>query len=226
MSFQSKVEPAYQSAYFGLARDEVMGFVPAGAQRILEVGCGSGAFRAHFAPWVEYWGVEPEEGPATDAAKALTKVIHGRFDERQGELPKAYFDVVVCNDVIEHMIDHRAFLRDVQSVLVPGGALVGSIPNIRLMSNLARLLVKRDWEYLSQGILDYTHLRFFTKKSWIRELGGAGLKVERVTGINPLGSKERGLSRFYKVVLSSIGAVVLGGDTRFVQIGFRARTQP
>jgi 2-polyprenyl-3-methyl-5-hydroxy-6-metoxy-1,4-benzoquinol methylase len=214
----------YRSSYFGLSRDEVIDFVPTGARRVLEVGCGSGVFRRHFPGDVEYWGIEPEEGPAREAAKHLTKVLHGRFDDSKGDLPENYFDLVVCNDVIEHMPDHRGFLRDVQHVVVPGGALVGSVPNVRLLTNLARLLIKRDWQYLEEGVLDYTHLRFFTKKSWTRELASSGLEVERVVGINPLGSKEHGLDRLFKIVASSAGALLMGGDTRFVQIGFRART--
>lgn len=213
---------AYPEFYYATPRDEVMNFVPPGARRILEVGCGSGAFRAHFPTEIEYWGVEPESGPAAEAAKHLTKVLRGNFEECAQELPNAYFDLVVCNDVIEHMPDPRQFLRAIQRVMTPTAALVGSIPNVRVLSNLVRLLAKRDWEYVDSGILDYTHLRFFTQKSLARELSDAGFTIERLAGINALGSKEQGLRRLFKAGASSAASFALGRDTRFVQFGFRA----
>ena len=213
----------YPQFYFATPRDEVVGFLPANPRRVLEVGCGSGAFRAHFPTDVEYWGIEPEEGPARDAGRKLTKVLQGDFEVCLPDLPTGYFDLIVCNDVIEHMRDHRYFLEVIQTVMEPRATLVGSVPNVRLLSNLARLLLRRDWAYIDSGILDYTHLRFFTGKSLARELSAAGFKIERLRGINPLGSSERGVSRLLKVGVSNLASLLLGRDTRFVQFGFRAR---
>ena len=213
----------YPAYYFAAPRDEVFKFVPPGSRRVLEVGCGSGAFRAHFASETEYWGIEPRESPANDAAKRLTKVLLGSFHDRLAELPEAYFDLVIINDVIEHMRDYREFLLAVQKVMAPGAVIVGSVPNVRLVSNLARLLIKRDWEYLDAGILDYTHLHFFTQKSLTRELKKAGFNIERLEGINALGSTEHGLPKFLKTVASSAVSLLMGSDTRFVQFAFRAK---
>ena len=214
---------AYPEFYFATPRDEVFAFVPAGSRRVLEIGCGSGAFRAHFPAEVEYWGVEPEDGPAADAAKHLTRVLQGNAGDCLPAQPDGYFDLIVCNDVIEHMPDHRRFLRDIQRVMSPGGSLVGSVPNVRLLSNLARLLLKRDWEYIDSGILDYTHLHFFTEKSLRRELLNAGFSIEKLAAINALGSRERGLSRMLKLTASTAASLLVGRDTRFVQFAFRAR---
>ena len=208
----------YSKGYFALSRDELVEFLPKDTRRVLEVGCGSGIFRAHFPNNVEYWGIEPQEGPARDAARHLTKVLQGTFDDCRSELPTSYFDLVVCNDVIEHMFDHRAFLRDIQNFLTPKGVLIGSVPNVRLLSHLARLLIKRDWEYIGEGTLDYTHLRFFTEKSFARELVKAGFAVDKLRGINALGSKERGIPKLLKVAVSSVASLLIGRDTRFVQI--------
>lgn len=213
----------YPEFYFATPRSEVYALVRGGARRILEIGCGSGAFRSHFAGSVEYWGVEPEAAPAADAARSLSKVLHGTFDKCRSEIPTAYFDLVVCNDVIEHMTDHRAFLREIQEVMAPAAMIVGSVPNVRLLSNLARLLVQRDWRYLDSGVLDYTHLRFFTEKSLRRELELSGLRVEEVIGINPLGGKDAGLARLLKTAVSLIASLLMGRDTRFVQYAFRAK---
>lgn len=213
----------YPEFYFAAPRDEVVEFLPQTARRVLEVGCGSGAFRAHFPPNVEYWGIQPQDGPATEAEEHLTKVLRGNFEEHEHNLPDAYFVLIVCNDVIEHMPDHRQFLRGIQRVMAADALLVGSVPNVRLLSNLVRLLAKRDWEYVDSGILDYTHLRFFTQKSLTRELAATGFTIERVAGINALGSREQGLPRLLKTIASGVASFVVGRDTRFVQFGFRAR---
>ena len=213
----------YPEFYFATPRDEVFAFVPRESRRVLEVGCGSGAFRSHFPAQVEYWGIELEKGPAKDAAKHLTRVLVGNAESCLPKLPAGYFDLVVCNDVIEHMPDHRRFLRDVQRVMAPAAAMVGSVPNVRLLSNLARLLFKRDWEYIDSGVLDYTHLHFFTQKSLRRELVNAGFAIEKLAGINPLGGRDRGPARLLKTAVGSAASLLLGRDTRFVQFAFRAR---
>ena len=74
-----------------------------------------------------------EPSAAADQARTrLDHVFQATFDEADPELPAGYFDVVVCNDVIEHMPDHDVFFEQVKRVLVPGGVIVGSIPNVLL----------------------------------------------------------------------------------------------
>jgi hypothetical protein len=95
---------------------------------------------------------------------------------------------------------------------------VCSIPNVRFLGNLIHLLFHKDFEYTDHGVLDNTHLRFFTRKSLIRFLEANGLLVERIAGINPVGSfKTRTLQAF----LDLIGH----DDTRFLQFGVTARFQ-
>jgi SAM-dependent methyltransferase len=209
----------YPHYYFATSRDEMAKFVPVGVKRVLEIGCGSGGFRSHVPTAVEYWGIEYEPGPATDAATRLTQVLHGKVEDRLAEVPRGYFDLIVCNDVIEHLEDPRGFLADIQRVMAPDAKLVGSIPNVRLLTNLYRLLVRRDWEYVDSGVLDYTHLHFFTQKSLRRELTRAGLVVETLEGINPLGHDSGTLKR----LLGLVASWVVGADSRFVQLAFVAR---
>lgn len=75
------------------------------------------------------------------------------YDDVEAELPEQYFDLIVCNDVIEHMPDHDAFLEQIKRKLAPGGRLLISIPNVRYFSNLYNLLVRKDWEYKDAGVL-------------------------------------------------------------------------
>jgi 2-polyprenyl-3-methyl-5-hydroxy-6-metoxy-1,4-benzoquinol methylase len=142
--------------YFESNRRVMTDFLPANYSKVLEIGCASGGFREHLNSALEYWGVEPNELAASHAASHLTKVLVGRYDQIEGSLPDHYFDLVVCNDVIEHMVDHVDFFINIKKKVKPGAYLVGSLPNIRHITALIKLLVLRDWPMRS---LEYSIVR-------------------------------------------------------------------
>ena len=204
----------------------MLAFLPARPQRVLEIGCDEGDFTGQLD--AELWGVEPQPDAAAIAAARLHRVLVGRYAAVRDALPAGYFDLVVCNDVIEHMADHQGFLRDVRTHLAPGGVLVGSVPNMRHYRALFELLVLRDWHYRESGVLDRTHLRWFTARSLRRALEEAGFRIERLDGIN--GGIGFGLSRqhlphalfAWALIAASLGR---WADIRFLQFGFRARME-
>lgn len=205
--------------YFAGARDEVAPFLPAQCRRVLEVGCGVGNFRAQLPPHDEYWGIEPHGPSATEAAGRLTRVIHGTFDDAFEQLPDGHFDLLICNDVIEHMTDHDAFLRRVRQKLAPGARLTGSVPNVRHVENLMALMFRRDWAYADDGTLDRTHLRFFTERSLRRSFAEHGCTIEAFGGINGLKRRIHPPKRAFKNLL----VLLWGADTRWWQFAFRVR---
>jgi 2-polyprenyl-3-methyl-5-hydroxy-6-metoxy-1,4-benzoquinol methylase len=180
---QPKQRMAKHDTYYQGTRSELIPFIPKHYSKVLEVGCGSGGFRAFLQAPCEYWGVEPMPDPAAEAAQRMHTVLRGTFEAVNHQLPEQYFDLVICNDVIEHMQDHERFLRDIQNKMTRDGCMIGSIPNVRYYKNLFALLVRKDWRYTDKGILDATHLRFFTAKSLRRSFLGAGYHVERLSGI-------------------------------------------
>jgi SAM-dependent methyltransferase len=208
-----KDRPVY---HLGLRR-EMSEFLPDKPVNVLEIGCGEGAFIECVPHYREYWGVEPDSASVTIAAGRLTHVHAGLYDDIADKLPDSYFDLVICNDVIEHMIDHDAFLREIQRKMTTGGVLVGSIPNVRYFENLKHLFFKRDWQYQNEGILDRTHLRFFTEKSLFRSLQESGFGIEVFKGIN---AKRK---RFFplKKLLQELVFALIGDDVRYMQFGFR-----
>lgn len=172
-------------AYFGRARPEMLEFIPRSAQRILDVGCGSGGFAAQLMkPGKEVWGIEPDPAMAALASKQLTKTFCSDIETALGHLPVAYFDCVVFNDVLEHLVDPFSVLRQVQRYLCQGGCIVASIPNVRYFYNLREVLLDRQWRYRNFGILDRTHLRFFTEISMADMFADAGYRLIRQQGIN------------------------------------------
>jgi 2-polyprenyl-3-methyl-5-hydroxy-6-metoxy-1,4-benzoquinol methylase len=206
-------------------RTEMLALLPARYDRVLEIGCDEGDFAASLHG--EVWGVEPDAEAAAVASGRLHRVLTGTFETMRDALPAGYFDVVVCNDVIEHMVDHDRFLDLVRAYIAPGGVLIGSVPNMRHYRALFELLVLRDWDYRDSGVLDRTHLRWFTARSLRRSLVRAGFEIEQFHGIN--GGIRFALSRQHLPhALFGLALIVLTlgywRDISFMQFAFRARS--
>ena len=166
-------------------------YVPSHCRRVLDVGCGAGTFGATIRQRIgcEVWGVESDAGCIQKAEQNIDKVFHGYFGPELG-LPSNYFDCIIFNDVLEHMLDPASALVLARALLSGEGCIVASIPNIRHFPTIWKLLIRGDWEYKEFGILDKTHLRFFTRVSIMRLFQQAGFVVERIEGINPFNSLE------------------------------------
>lgn len=180
--------------YYAGLRPELVPFIP-DCHRVLEVGCGRGGFRKNLPPDVEVWGIEPIKEQAEIARQSLTRVLHGDYKSVAAILPDGYFDLVICNDVIEHMPDDASFLISIRRKLVPNGIMMGSIPNMRHWPTLNALIKDQEWEYQDSGVLDRTHLRFYTIKSFPRLLERCGFSVQRFEGINQTMSKRKWILR-------------------------------
>jgi len=181
--------PGYESKpanYFEYSRPEMLPFIPSNCKRVLDVGCGKGHFGETLkrSRSIEVWGIEPVATAAAEAATKLDHVIEGVFTS-EADLPLESFDGIVFNDVLEHLFDPAAALKLAQKLLRPGGVVVASIPNIRHFLALWELIVRKDWRYTDSGILDRTHLRFFTQKSILTLFADCDFKVERIEGISP-----------------------------------------
>jgi 2-polyprenyl-3-methyl-5-hydroxy-6-metoxy-1,4-benzoquinol methylase len=172
--------------YFGETRPEMLPFVPENCRRLLDVGCGMGAFGASLKQTrqIEVWGVELVSSVAAIAKTKLDRVITGLF-EPETELPGGAFDCIVFNDVLEHMIAPEQAIRYAKTLLAPGGAVLASIPNVRTLPVLWQLVVRGRWEYGDCGLLDKTHLRFFTRSSILKMFEDEGYTVKSILGINP-----------------------------------------
>jgi 2-polyprenyl-3-methyl-5-hydroxy-6-metoxy-1,4-benzoquinol methylase len=219
------------STYFHNDRTEMRALLPpAPYSRTLEIGCAAGLF-SESLPAQEHWGVEPVAEVAAQARARGLKVFTGFYSDVEKELPDGHFDLIIANDVIEHMPNHELFLRSIRAKLAPGGRFVGSVPNIRSLATLLRLVLAKDWKYTEDGVLDRTHLRFFTARSLRRCLAECGYEVEALAGLRSIFRVDPGIS-MPKTVLNWMVAtfvmiLTLGHalDTRFLQYGWRARVR-
>jgi 2-polyprenyl-3-methyl-5-hydroxy-6-metoxy-1,4-benzoquinol methylase len=177
--------------YFRDPRYEMIGFIPENAKKILDVGCGEGFFAYQLKKQMgaKIWGIEIDRAVAALAQKKLDRVLIGDISKVIDEVPNTYFDCVVFNDILEHLIDPFTILLRTKKKLNKSGVVVSSIPNIRYYDQVKKLLLKKEWKYEDSGILDRTHVRFFTKKSIIDLFESAGYDILNISGINPTKSK-------------------------------------
>ena len=171
---------AASTDYFEHSRQEIAPLLPAAPGRVLEVGCSSGAtlawLRARW-PAAETVGVDGYE-PIRDvlAQNADTAIIQNL----EAPLPElGRFDLVLALDILEHLTDPATVLKGLVSRLNPGGSVIVSVPNVGHVSILADLLLRRRFQYQDAGILDRTHLRFFTEESAVGLMNTAGLIVQQ-----------------------------------------------
>lgn len=153
-------------------------------RRVLDLGCAGGMLGATLKqrhPGAIVVGVEAGAAAAEKAATRIDRVIRRRLEDldlaREGFADGA-FDTVIAADILEHLVNPWDLLLRIKPFLSPGAQLIASIPNIRNVSLLAHVLLDGRWEYVPTGLLDVTHLRFFTLTDMRRMFEETGYEVE------------------------------------------------
>jgi 2-polyprenyl-3-methyl-5-hydroxy-6-metoxy-1,4-benzoquinol methylase len=173
-------------SYYSHTRTELLKYLPKDFKTVLDVGCAGGNFGQMLKELYncEVWGIEPDEHSANIASTKLNKVINSQFNERIEISPEKKFDCIFFNDVLEHLAEPDEALLIASKFLAPGGSIIASIPNIRFYPAMISLIRHKDFKYLDAGVMDKTHLRFFTRKSMIRLFDETGYKIQTIEGIN------------------------------------------
>jgi 2-polyprenyl-3-methyl-5-hydroxy-6-metoxy-1,4-benzoquinol methylase len=167
--------------YFSSTRTQILDLIPKFSQRVLEIGCGSGQTLQMLKEnkrCSETVGIElfPE---AADEARSKVDLVYC-MDVEKATMPEniGTFDLILLLDILEHLIDPWAVLsRLTETHLAVGGKVIVSLPNARHFSLVVPLLCGK-FDYRERGIIDKTHLRFFTRNSAANLLKSAGLSIE------------------------------------------------
>lgn len=180
--------------YFSGARRSFVDVLPPNPNgRLLEIGCGNGDTAAYaLAQRKCGWccGIELCEPPAAEARVKLNQVIVGDIEDLSLDLPLGFFDVLLMSEVLEHLRDPGAVLRKLRPLLQPGAIILAGSPNVCHWSVLLMLLRGR-WDYAREGIMDGTHLRWFSPATYRELFEAAGYVVDRVGPASPLHRKAR-----------------------------------
>lgn len=161
------VEDAQVEDYHRLARRELTDLFTSPRKRVIEIGCAAGYTGKHYKeqnPGVDYWGFELNKAAAREAITHLDRVVCGKFEEQHldvlGLAPQSV-DGVVLGDVLEHMYDPWRALTALTPWLSEDAEVVVSLPNVRNLWLLNEIAEGR-FTYGPYGLLDITHIRFFT----------------------------------------------------------------
>lgn len=191
----NKPKHVWQSLESGLHLDSLRhDYAPVGLlqmiqgtpREVFDVGCfcgGTGRWLKQKHPGVRMTGVEMLPAAAAHARDDYDDIHVGKFEDLELEAWKGRFDAIVVADVFEHMYNPWSALQRLRPLVCEGGSLYISMPNIRNL-NILLGLANGEWPYASAGLLDITHIRFFTKRStleMLRETGWEGHEVK----INP-----------------------------------------
>ena len=184
--------PAQQDVYDLNPRLEVLPHIPRKARSALDVGCGRGGFgdtlRTALGVDARIVGVEPVADQAAVAREhGFDEVVVGYFP--QALQSKEQFDVITFNDVLEHLVDPWEVLRDTAEHLTAHGVVVAAIPNIQYWPAVLDL-ANGHFEYTESGLLDRTHLRFFTRKSMCDMFVSSGYEVISCKGAHSVWEAE------------------------------------
>jgi trans-aconitate methyltransferase len=153
---------------------------------VLDVGCfcgASGEWLKKKYPQARVVGIEPSAKAAAEARKRLDAVLQGRLEEvdlSQADVGPRSVDVIVLADVLEHMYDPWRALGMLRPLLRGEGVILASIPNIRNWAIMEQL-AQGDFPYAESGLLDITHIRFFTRQGVQRMFEETGFTIEAMT---------------------------------------------
>jgi SAM-dependent methyltransferase len=160
---------------------DLLALVPVDATRVVEVGCGSGAMAREYRkrnPACQYVGIEIDPVYADASRFYCDEVLVGSIESLSDEVFKTLFpsSCWIFGDVLEHLYDPWAVLRRIRASIAPKACIVACLPNAQHWSVQARLNCG-EFVYEDLGLMDRTHIRWFTRKTALRLFESTGFRV-------------------------------------------------
>jgi 2-polyprenyl-3-methyl-5-hydroxy-6-metoxy-1,4-benzoquinol methylase len=165
--------------YYDNTRYEIEELLPNSVKNILEVGCGSGSTLKWLKKKyknINTYGVELNTEAFKEAKKNCDFVLNLDIEKKEF-YERQIFDLILILDVLEHLQNPWDFLDKIILKMHKESSLIICLPNVRHYKVLKQLIISAEWRYEKSGILDETHLRFFTHKSFERMLENKKLKI-------------------------------------------------
>ena len=182
------------SSYFEGCRTDFVEALPDNPEgSILEIGCAygsTGALALKRGKCRRYVGVEINPAVAEIARSQLTEVLTANVEEVDLPFPESSFNALILSEVLEHLIDPWATVERLSRLVKPGGLVFASSPNISHYSVIGDL-IKGKWVLTDRGVMDRTHLRWFTPILFTELFDRSGFDVYRVEPVTPFASRTR-----------------------------------
>ena len=200
-----------RASYYEHPRRELLPFIPFRSRSVLDIGCGAGALLNVLKTErkvQEVAGVEIIPEAYEKAKEVLDHAFLGNIEDLELPFEEGHFDCIICADVLEHLVEPEKALRKLAHLLSPEGVLVISVPNAGFYEVLL-MLSSGGWGYQEAGILDYTHLRWFTRSSLKEFVAAAGLEAAEIqplsiAGPEALPRQADGSVRLNKIQLNAL----------------------
>jgi 2-polyprenyl-3-methyl-5-hydroxy-6-metoxy-1,4-benzoquinol methylase len=181
--WQALSDPESQ-IYTDGASPSILEFLVAEPKFVLDVGCSIGDFTLQTKkrfPGAKVWGVEPNARAAATAASRIDRVLIGTIDDvdwRREGVAQGDIDTVLLMDVLEHIYDPWRTLLTLRNLVAAKAQMLVSMPNVRNVL-LIQDLLSGHWRYRRAGLLDITHIRFFTRNDMQRMFYQTGFRIVR-----------------------------------------------
>lgn len=185
----------FEPGYYSMLRKEMLDLIdaPKNAKiEVLELGCALGSTLNHVSylwPAASVHGIEYND-KLTCLAQNYADIIQGNLDNMDFPWEKEKFDYVICGDVLEHLRDTEALIKRLAPYIKKSGKMIVSLPNIMHVSVIRSMLLKGLFEYQDAGVMDRTHLRFFTANSIATMMDRCGFKITQMSGVDGWKSEE------------------------------------
>ncbi|KKI00362.1 hypothetical protein EO95_13890 [Methanosarcina sp. 1.H.T.1A.1] len=169
--------------YYSNIRWDIIDLIPEGDHKVLEVGCGAGNTLMKIKEVnkaKEIYGVEINKESIQENIRNINKVAIGNVEQIDPQFPEELFDFIIFGDVLEHLINPEEVLKKYLKYLKKNGIIIASIPNIKNYAVLFNLIIRDKFEYKDAGILDRTHLRFFTKREIINMFDRSNMHIIKI----------------------------------------------
>lgn len=171
-----------QTPQHEIHNDDLLNFIPKDSMSLIEIGCSSGALAREFKaiqPKCDYLGVEIDHSYAQLAKRYCDDCLVLDIEEAPDSffLENSHRDCWIFGDSLEHFKDPWGILLKIRNVIPSNGVVVVCIPNAQHWSIQVKLAVG-DFRYQEQGLLDRTHLRWFTRQTIIEMFKDAGFVIE------------------------------------------------
>jgi SAM-dependent methyltransferase len=180
----TETERGADASYYDRVRGELLDMIEIAPGRVLDVGCGGGATDAELKrrfPGASVIGIESVAGAADRAHARVDRLIRANvetLDFAAAGIGPGTLDLIIVADVLEHLYDPWQVLGKLRPLLASGGRVLASIPNVRNLWLLEKI-VRGRFDYRDEGLLDITHIRFFTLAEMRTMFADTGYVIER-----------------------------------------------